>query len=537
MNEDFLKIGTTATGKHFWRRLLYALCFVMFCVIDQRTKTGSGQDGLIETFREATGLVLACIIFSHYRWADFVKYKWPYIVWAILGIVGGISVFFQGIDRYPFLNHRIMIFLDVVMWGYILIHTFIQAVLEKKYPKLNKKMLIVWSIMMALMVVSRSHYIWPFFYMVMFGCFYFTGFTGEEQDDLWQGCLDGIILSFILFQGFCCVFRPYDMLRYVGIHNNCNLNALYYLAVLAAAFTKILYITKKHAPKWLKISYWLLAGVVLSFLFMTIGRTGWITAFIFGGLFLGFLNMVLQKKQFVRNGMILVLCTVFMFPIAFGATRYLPPVFHHPIWFWGEWSEDKVHSWDPWNSEKYVDLDEFLEMAFGRIADGVESLLEHSPFVIRADAAEMVPEADDPRLETAVFSVGQEYDDFLVRSTIYKHYFTHLNWRGHPYEEQGFQLFWYYWIGHAHNIFLQYGTDFGIPVMLLFAILIVWGSAVCWKRIRKQASTADIAALFYILIPAVFGLLEYAWGVGSLSITLLFIAWGRAMQEETAQES
>lgn len=536
MNESFLKVRTAA-GKYFWRRLLYTLCFVMFCVIDQRTKTASGLDGLIETFREATGIVLACIIFSHYKWTDFVKYKWIYAVWGIVSVVGTIGAFlgigrYPGINRYFFLNDRIAILVNMVIWGVILIYTFIQVVLEKNYPKLNRKMLIVWSIMMVLMIVSRSHYIWPFCYMVMFGCFYFTGFTVEEQEDLWQGCLDGIILSFILFQGFCCAFRPYDMERYVGIHNNCNLNGLYYLAVLAAVFTKILYLTKKHASKWLKVFYWLLAGVVLSFLFMTIGRIAWITAFILGLLFLGFLNLILQKKQFVRNGVILVLCAVLMFPITFGATRYLPPVFHHPIWFWGEWSEDKVHSWDPWNSEKYLDMDELLETAFGRVAGGVKSLLEHSPFAIKADAAEAVPAEDDSRLQTAVFSAEQEYDDFLVRSTIYKYYFTHLNWRGHPYEEQGFQLFWDYWIGHAHNIFLQYGTDFGIPVMMLFAVLIVWGSTVCWKRIRKQTSTADIAALYYILIPAVFGLLEYSWGVGSLSITMLFLAWGRAMQEE-----
>ncbi|MCM1325854.1 MAG: hypothetical protein NC094_07540 [Bacteroidales bacterium] len=530
---DSLKKKTIITGKYSRRRLFYTFCFLMFCIIDQRTKTGSGRDGIIETFREATGIVLACIIFSHYKWADFVKYKWVYTIWGVVSVIGSAVVFFRGMSSNPFLNDRIAILANVVIWGPILIHTFIQVVLEKQYPKLNKRMLIVWTIMMVLMMVSRSHYIWPFCYMVMFGCFYFTGFTQEEQSDLWQGCLDGIILSFLLFQGFCCMFRPYDVVRYQGIHNNCNLNAVYYMAVLVAAFTKILYVTRCHAAKWVKVIYWLLAGVVLSFLFMTIGRIAWITAFVLGLVFLGLLNLVLQKKRFIKNGMVLVLCAVLMFPIAFGATRYLPPVFHHPIWFWGEWSEDKVHSWDAWNSEKYIDLDEFLEVALGRVADSVYNLLEHSPFAIKADAAELLPEEGDPRVEAAILRPEQSQDDFLIRATIYQHYFKHLNWRGHPYEEQGFQLFWYYWIGHAHNIFLQYGTDFGIPVMILFATLVVWGIVVCWKRSKKQACTEDMAALFYILIPVVFGLFEYSWGVGSLSITMLFIAWGRAMQKET----
>lgn len=527
-----LNIRNKIIGNYSWRRLLYTICFLMFCIIDQRTKTGSGLDGIIETFRESMGIVLAIIIFSHYKWEDFVKWKQFYIVWGVLSTIGAIIAFVWGIGRRPFLNDWVVILLDVIVWGYIVLHTFISVVLEKLFPSLNKKLLIVWGIMMLLMIVSRSKDIWPLCYAVMFGSFYLTDFTEEEKRDLWQGGLDGIILSFILFQGFCCVFRPYDVVRYKGIYNNGNINAVYYLAVLAAVFTKILYLMKKDTYKWVKVIYWLASGVVLSFVFMTIGRIAWITAFILGVLFLGFLNLIQQKKKFLQNGIILVLCATFMLPISFGAARYLPPVFHHPVWFWGEWSEDKVHSWDPWNSEKYVDADELLEAAMGRLVGSAQTLLEHSPFVIRADAAELGLD-DDPRALAAVFKDGDKRDDFLVRSTIYKYYFTHLNWRGHPYEEQGFQLTKTYWIGHAHNIYLQYGTDFGIPVMILFAVLIVWSCVICWKRAKKHVSIGDMAALFYILIPAVFGLFEYAWGVGSLSITMLFIAWWQAMSVET----
>jgi hypothetical protein len=34
-----------------------------------------------------------------------------------------------------------------------------------------------------------------------------------------------------------------------------------------------------------------------------------------------------------------------------------------------------------------------------------------------------------------------------------------------------------------------------------------------------------MAAQFFVIIPAVFGLFEYSWGAGSLSITMLFLAW------------
>lgn len=513
-----------------WKRIFYTLCFLTFCVIDQRSKTMSYQfDGLYETFRDATGLILAGIIISHYKMKEFREWKLPYFIWSGFSIIGGIGAFLWGMTNYPFLNEWTVLLLNIILWGYIAIHTFIQVILMKDYPPLNKKLLSLWGIMMLLMIISRSHYIWPLCYTVMFGCFYLTNFTKEEWHDLWQGALDGILLGFILFQAYCCVFRPYDSVRYVGIYNNPNLNGLFYLAVLAAVLTKILYVTRKDAGKFVKLFYWLASGAVLSFLFMTIGRTAWITAFVIVLLFLVLLDVILQKKKWLKNGLIIILCTVLIFPVCFGVTRYAPPCFHHPVWFWGEWSGGKVHSWDPWDSEKFVDMDELLDAAMGRIVRGISILFEHSPFSMKSQAAEAEPAPNiEPVLEGAEGS-----DDFLVRGNIYIYYFTHLNWRGHPYEEQGFWLTRTYWITHAHNIFLQYGTDFGIPVLFLFAALILWSYRICWKRAKMYASIVDIAAMFFILIPVVFGLLEKSWGVGSLSITMMFIAWRQALEADS----
>ena len=132
--------------------------------------------------------------------------------------------------------------LDILLFGYVMIHTFIAAVIEKKLPEINKKFLIFWVVMMLLMIFSRSNYIWPFCYLVMFGCLYLTDFTKEEQEDLFQGCLNGILLGFFVFQAYCCMFRPYDEIRYKGIYNNSNIAVTFYLVVLGAVFTKILYV-------------------------------------------------------------------------------------------------------------------------------------------------------------------------------------------------------------------------------------------------------------------------------------------------------
>jgi len=254
----------------------------------------------------------------------------------------------------------------------------------------------------------------------------------------------------------------------------------------------------------------------------------------------------LQKKGFVRfmrSGVILVLCACLTFPLCFSAARYLPPVFHHPVWFWGEWAESKVHSWDKWDSEKFVDIDEFMDAALGRIVDSVTDLLGYSPTVMRVQAMEVQP-AQAEGMETqaevvqnastqeSALTYEQFEDSYLVRKTIYQHYISRLNLLGQPYEEQGFRMTPTYWIGHAHNIFLQYGTDFGIPVMIMFAVLIVWAAICFTRRIYKGCNEVWVGSLLFLLVPAVFGMLEYSWGVGSVTILLLFVVWRKVICEE-----
>lgn len=511
----------TIKGKTFniWskKRILYTICFFLFCVIDQRTKTGSGLDGIIETFRDMAGVLMAVIIMSHYKWEEFVAYKIPYAVWTGIGLAAGVLFVVLGQPLAYFMNERVMVSLDVLLFGYVVIHTFISVVLEKKYPKLNKGMFGLWTVMMLLMIFSRSDYIWPFCYFIMFGCFYLTDFTEEEQENLYQGIMNGVIFAFFAFQAFCCVFRPYDQVRYTGIYNNCNLNGLFYLVVLAAVFGKILYVTKENKHKFWRVYYWLGAGVVYSFIFMTIGRTVWLVSFIFGLLFLGFYQGVKQKKHYIRNGLLLVLCICMMFPVTFGMTRYLPPVFHHPVWFWGEWSEVRVHSWDPVNSWKYVNIRYFIEVAIGRTREITDQLFGQSPLVLKAFAAETT--------KTQLLRDDQFADQFLIRKTIYSQYLNRLNLFGHTQDDQGFQLFSNYWIGHAHNIYLQYATDFGIFMCVCFIAFCILTIVRIIKKYVQIKNIRFAISLFFILVPLVFGILEYAWGNGSITILLLFVCW------------
>ncbi len=537
------------------------LCFFFFCLIDQRVKTGSGFDGAIETFRDSMGIVVSCIILSHYRREDYRRRRLPCLIWGGVSAVGGIGALILGWDRVNYRSQWIVLILGVVLFGFALLHTFCAVVLDKRKPALQKGLFGLWTAMMLYMLFSRSHYTWPLFYLALFGCFYLTDYDRDEQGDLFEGICDGLILAFFILQGLAFVFRPFDNYdrRYVGFYNNCNQNALFYLEVLTAVLAKLLLAYRRRASKWLRLYYWLGIGTLLSFLFLTIGRTAWLLAFLMCILFLVLLDHFGYGRKWVRNGLCMILCAVLTFPLCFGAARYFPPLFHHPIWFWGEWSEDKVHSWDPWNSPKFVDMDEFLEAALGRITGMAERLWGDSSLAITARAAEgsqadetlpetalqeiqadgtlqetapaetqtdeTLPTVQDPRELTAVLTPEEGENSVLVRSTIYRYYFHRLNLLGQPYEEQGFQLTRYYWIGHAHNIFLQFGTDFGIPVMLALLATGVWCGRIYWRRIWREKSIGDAAFLLFASIPLLFGMLEYSWGVGSITMTMMFVAW------------
>ena len=109
-----LKYKGKVIYSYSWKRLLYALCFCMFCLIDQRTKTCSGLDGWLESFRDLTGVVMAVIIMSHYRLEDFRKRKVPYLVWSVVSVAGGIAAIWWGKNNYYFFNNWIVKVIDVV---------------------------------------------------------------------------------------------------------------------------------------------------------------------------------------------------------------------------------------------------------------------------------------------------------------------------------------------------------------------------------------------------------------------------------------
>lgn len=551
------------------------LCFAFLCLIDQRIKTGSGLDGVIESFRDISYIVIAILVLSHYGLSDYRKYWFLYVEWVIFSIIGGSLFIWKGEAVAMFPSDRIVLAVNMLLWGIAIIQTLVRIIAEKRrLDFVHKPFACIWLLMMAGMCILRRDIYWPEAYLIAYGVFYLTDYSEEERELLFQGMLNGILLGFFLMQGWCFVFRPYDIIRYSGVYSNSNHNVVFYLIVLAAVFTKLLYAYRNSdsREKEIKIGriflrvavriwYWFLAGAVLDFIVLTIGRTGYLVAVILVLVMALMRWRVVERRWYlfglsmIKSGAMITLCVLLMFPVAFEAVRYLPPVFHHPVWFWGEWNEDRVQSWQPWDSENYVEFEDLLKLIDDRVGQIIEipeiSRIMEGELLASADTSAVTKELP-PKPPGVTDLQWERYQEMLaqgyaldlqgyywaayqssrgksMRYGIYRYYVHHLNWIGHPADEQGFQILPVYWVGHAHNIYLQWGTDFGIFVMILFIVLILATIGCLIRRFHMTRNPQFAGHLLFLLVPCLFGMLEFCWGAGSLPVALIYLAWGRVM--------
>lgn len=529
------------------QRIIVAFCLFAVCVGTQQIQTVKWDTGIIEFSRDSFGVLMALILFTHYKWSDFVKYKLLYLIWTGLGLTAGTAVTCYAVSkRFSFLfADTIIIALGVFLIGYCIIHTIISFFIEKQRPKLYMPLFIIWTVMMILMIFSRSEYLWPECYFVLFLCYYLTDRTQEQRRNVTLGIIDGIILGFIVIQAHSLLFRPYDRVRYMGNFCNPNHNCVFLCFCLAAILSKILFLKKEKGKKLILIFYFLLAEACYSFIFMTIARSGYLTTFFVTVVFLILYCRTVAKKVFFRMGILLSSLFIVIMPLTYLAVRYIPTIHPHILFYYQEgYSEDRVHSWDPRDSEKFVSFENMIQTALGRFKEietnynqflgqqqsNPEVLLIRTASVSPALPMEVILQAGEILASNKIPVLDNESSNaFVVRYTIYKWYWDHLSLRGMPYDEQGFQLTESHWIQDTHNIYLDYGINFGIPVMILFTVFIWYGIGRLICNSCKQINVTKMSCLLITLVPPIFGLFEFAWGSGMLYTIAFYLCFSEML--------
>ncbi len=572
------------------RQMLYFLCFLAFELIDFLRNTQNGD--IWSAAVGGTGLVMMVLIFSEYPLKEwhYGKHTRVYMaIWTVccLGIAGASALwqqhFILGIYKWTF-------FLGVwnVWWIFLVGQEIVKRLGKAGGLRAKPDLTGVLALVMAfLMTFSRSGRLWPVWFAAMFGMFYVTRFTREKLEQLFEAMVDATIVAFFVIQIYAYGFRPYDVIRYLGAYPNSNVASLHYLVVYTIVLCKLHYLEKKNAKKGWRIFFFLGAAGLLDFMFLTMGRTSWVTAIVitcFYGIFVIWKNWKKKFSGVIARGAALVAAFVVLFPVVFGTVRFLPAVLHHPVWYGGEYSIEKVHSFDPADSPKYIEMDEFLEVVFGRIVGtfykgdeaGEASVAGNSTDnVVTVEAgtaggkagagsadnivAENTEDGEEADRENAepdnvnsavavdvsqtsyeiIEKIGPEgMDEALnIRLSIYAAYLRNLNWFGHPDAEGHYQfadIDYFSW--HAQNVWLQMAFSYGIPSGILFLILTV----LLFRKnfgILKNAGNVPykIIPFFICLLFFVYGLMELDWNVGQYPLILLFITQHPQIREQ--QES
>lgn len=386
-------------------------------------------------------------------------------------------------------------------------------------------------VMAALMLVSDSGRLWPLWFLFMFGMFYITEYTEKDKQALIDGFVDGNIISFFMMQIFAYGFRPYDEVRYKGALTNCNMMALYYLIIYSMVLFKIHQLKRKKAHKGWLLFWTFGAGGLISFLFMTICRSAWVSCALLTAVY-GVLAMKViwadTWKKIVAKGALLAACAVVTFPMVFLTIRWLPTILHHPVWFADEYSEDKVHSFDPADSWKYVEFDEFWEEAVGRIIEMLFAAAERNPFLLNVYAKETQEDALQEEVlqeEGPILKPPTWWDSGEVRKAIWKAYWSDLNLRGRGETEGHYWITQNYHSWHAQNVWLQIAYFYGIPAGIAFVLLTVY---MLYYYIRRfwngtHHSTNGLLPILVLTIFFSFGFMEAVWIPGQLILCLFFL--------------
>lgn len=503
--------------KLFRKKTLYTICFILLGMIDfvRHTQQESWWGPIVN----CTGILLLVIILSEYKLKELMC-RFSCIWTGISVILLAFSALWQ--DEHIFGIYKWTVFAAVPnIW---LIGILLYRVAKKIF--VEKTLQIKWNITMILaivmvffMMLSPYHAVWPLWFLAIFGLFYLTRFHDADFRDLQEAMADGIIIAFFILQIYAYGYRPFDVERYVGAFSNSNMAALHYLVTYTAVLFKLHFLTVKGGAKKWKAFFFAGAAGLLGFQLLTMTRTAWVITAVITVLF-GFLVMKRlwkkSRKAILVRGIALGLCALLLFPAVFATVRWLPPLRHHPIWYAGEWSENRVHSFDPPDSEKYTDFDEFMEEILKRLRI-IGSI--RNPLVLKAQAAE--------NIEYRVVTLNGPENlaaSLRIRLTIYKAYLEDLNWTGHGRQEGNYIITEPYTvIWHPQNVWIQVAYYYGIPAGILFLILsvLILGKQI-YAVMKNKENKYVFIPLFISIIFLMYGLTEIVWIIGQL-ILFLFL--------------
>ncbi|MBR5597778.1 MAG: hypothetical protein IKW30_10280 [Lachnospiraceae bacterium] len=382
---------------------------------------------------------------------------------------------------------------------------------------------------MILMLVYRNGREWIVLMAVMFAIFYYCMWRWERRNELLHVFCNGIIFNFIYMVGYCLLHRPYLRFRHnrfgLGFHTVTMTG--YYLAFVIAAIVVRLFIqyskTKRWIDCWKELS---LLGIANAYLFMTLSRTGYLSAFVMQIFMLVWMSLAWNKKKIqsiLVSAGLMIGASVLAFPMVFTAQRIVPAMVNDPMYSEIEIWEYVVEKGDPTDSELYIDITAFMKVlgnklfgldtgniSLSKMEENVKHELQKwedrsNPIYIRDDSYMVASEAES----------YEEEDISNGRFEIFTCYIEHWNMNGH--EDMGVPLPDGSIAVHAHNTYLQMIHDNGLITGAVFVILGVVSFFVAMIRYSKEKREDSYLTLTVAIIIgfAIAGLVEWIFQINN----------------------
>ena len=537
-----------------WKSLVYAACGVGLCWIDVWRAIGNGAQWALAV--NCTGFCIFPMIALRLDWRMLFptyraetswkkKFKISTYVWIVLALLFSYPIFRYLAPGTDYDAQIISGIANAAIYGAVLIRMYFYLFNERE--ERNGKVNIVfalWASFMILAIISVNKSVWPLWFMVMFGSLYLAPVTKEDMGELIEGLVNGLIIGFFWIQSKAFLYRPYDKdYRYYGHYTNPNVNAMFYLFTYVAWLIKLSFLRARKRAKGYAIAL-LFTSSVWVFVFFTGCRSAWMG---FAGTTLVYLlieTKVYRQKLltgfFCKGALILVVAAATFMPV-YCCMRYIPPLRHHPVWYQAEYSEGRVMSWDPIDSEKYYELNEILPRILGRFysVTGIPGPNDDEETEVGADFSTGHKSEITAKEDTKVVPIFEDVetkDTFLkkalgIRYFIYSYVLGRVTFFGN----ETFENVWIsdtFKLYHAHNTVLMmlfwFGWIAGIVFLLLLLIVPIKG---IYSMAKKESTLVETpyhqAIMLSILVTIAYllvGITECVAFPGEMGLTLFFIA-------------
>lgn len=513
-------------------RLWYAVCFALLGLIDQRR--GSAEGTLQMTFVNLTGIVVWMLLIPSVK-REFWHTKLCR-VWSAVCIPGMIAGCVWGRNFWMYSGQWYTALANVVVIGWLALYILWDRREIKGKSRVNRVCLFVTAGMLILMQLSVHEALWPLWFLCLFGCFYVIGLPEGREEAFVEGMLLGIVIWFFVQQTIAFGFRPYDYVRYRGLYSGETQNGIFYMAAFCAFTGLWLLLKKRKSNIFARFLCFAFSAGCVGFQLLTGGRASFLGIVAAAMLAYMAYDIIMREsfRHWLPQGIALIACIIILFPAVYGCVRYLPTVLHHPVWFEGEYNADtSVHSYDPWDSDRYISFKHAIAENIGRMTQvfGIDLHVESGRlkyrllFSLTVHAAEPGGPGSSP--DDPFSYAGTDFSSSTsVRRAIYYYYATHLNLAGHSRDAAGFYMDNGQYYGHAHNMFLQIAYDYGLIAGILFVVWNLW----CLVRLLLRRDMQGIVCALFLAAILVYGCAEMAVTPGQITMVLLFVIYYFGMQ-------